>query len=112
MGKGAEGIKAMGKKGKSLMMFVTVSGDPTESESAEITGLWQSSLFNANLQCTRYMMESNKAIFMVDDGSKAYEMKDFLVRQDRCLEVTIDQEIFPGLVAKSEHKKEDKKKEL
>jgi vacuolar-type H+-ATPase catalytic subunit A/Vma1 len=99
---GPEGVKSMSKKGKTLMMFVTVAGTPTDRETEELTALWQSSLFNANLQTTRYVMESNKAIFMVDDGSKAYEIKDFLVRQENCLEVVIDQETYPGIYAKED----------
>lgn len=36
------------------MMFVTVSGNPTEKETEEITSLWQGSLFNANYDVQRY----------------------------------------------------------
>lgn len=91
------------------MMFVTVSGDPTEQETEEITALWQSSLFNANLQLTRYIMERDKAIFMVDDGATAFEIKDFLIKQERCLEVKIDNEIFKGVY---HDEKKDVKKEM
>lgn len=35
------------------MMFVTVSGNPTEKETEEITSLWQGSLFNANYDVQR-----------------------------------------------------------
>jgi hypothetical protein len=106
---GPEGVKSMSKKGKSLMIFVTVTGEPNERETEEITSLWQSSLFNANLQATRYIMESNKAIFMVDDGATAWEIKNFLIKQERCLEVLIDQETYPGLHAKKEEKKKSSK---
>ena len=44
----------MSKKGRPLMVFATVSGDPTEKETEEITGLWQGSLFNANFDIQRY----------------------------------------------------------
>lgn len=43
----------MSKKGRTLMVFATVSGDPTEKETEEITGLWQGSLFNANFDVQR-----------------------------------------------------------
>ena len=36
------------------MMFATVSGNPTEAETEEITGLWQSMLYNANIEITRW----------------------------------------------------------
>ena len=48
-----ESILKMTKKGKTLMMFVTVSGNPTEKETEEITSLWQGSLFNANYDVQR-----------------------------------------------------------
>lgn len=35
------------------MVFATVSGDPTEKETEELTGLWQGSLFNANYDIQR-----------------------------------------------------------
>ncbi len=104
-----DAIKSASKKGKALMIFVTVSSEPTEQETEKITSLWQSSLFNANLQTTRYIMESNKAIFMVDDGATAWEIKNFLVKQERCLEVTIDSEVFPGLNAKKSKSSDQKK---
>ena len=45
----------------------------------------------------RYMMDEGKAIFMIPDGSLAMQIKNFLVKQDRCLEVTVDSEVFPGI---------------
>ncbi|XP_010791382.1 LDLR chaperone MESD-like [Notothenia coriiceps] len=46
----------MSKKGKTLMVFATVSGEPTEKETEELTGLWQGSLFNANYDIQRYLL--------------------------------------------------------
>lgn len=51
-----ESILKMTKKGKTLMMFVTVSGSPTEKEMEEITSLWQGSLFNANYDVQRSVL--------------------------------------------------------
>lgn len=48
-----EELLKMSKKGRTLMVFATVSGDPTEKETEEITGLWQGSLFNANFDIQR-----------------------------------------------------------
>lgn len=95
-GKGKDEIQKLSKKGKSIMVFVTVSGKPARHEAEEITGLWQTSLFNAHYDVQRYMIEDNRAIFMLKDGSFAWEIKDFLVKQDRCYEVSIDNEIFDG----------------
>ncbi|XP_063952510.1 LRP chaperone MESD-like [Lytechinus pictus] len=94
--KNPESILQMSKKGKTLMMFVTVSGDPTQEEAETITQRWQDQLFNANFQLQRYMVDSNRAIFLLKDGALAWEMKNFLIDQDRCYEVTIDNKSYYG----------------
>lgn len=33
---------------------------------------------------------------MVSDGAKAWDIKDYLVTQDRCEEVTIEGKSYPG----------------
>ncbi|XP_014392406.1 PREDICTED: LDLR chaperone MESD isoform X3 [Myotis brandtii] len=91
-----ESILKMTKKGKTLMMFVTVSGSPSEKETEEITSLWQGSLFNANYDVQRFIVGSDRAIFMLRDGSYAWEIKDFLVSQDRCADVTLEGQVYPG----------------
>ena len=67
-----DNIMKMSKSGKPTMMFVSVSGNPTEKEATDITQIWQSSLFNANMDVQRYMVESNRAIFMVRYFRKTY----------------------------------------
>lgn len=48
-----EELLKLSKKGRTVMVFATVSGDPTEKETEEITALWQGSLFNANFDIQR-----------------------------------------------------------
>jgi len=88
--KNPEAFMQMSKKGKTLMMFVTVSGNPNPIELEEITQLWQTSLQNAHIDSQRFIIDSNRAIFMFKDGSKAWEAKKFLLQQDRCSELTIE----------------------
>lgn len=97
-----EELLKMSKKGKTLMVFATVSGQPSEKETEEITSLWQGSLFNANFDIQRFVVGSNRAIFMLRDGSYAWEVKDFLVGQDRCADVTVEGQVFPGKAAEKE----------
>lgn len=47
------------KKGRTLMTFVSVSGNPTSEETEEITKLWQSSLWNNHIQAERYLINLN-----------------------------------------------------
>ena len=44
----------------------------------------------------RYVVSDNRVIFMLKDGAVAWEVKDFLVQQDRCEEVTIEGKSYPG----------------
>ncbi|XP_029952909.1 LRP chaperone MESD-like [Salarias fasciatus] len=106
-----EELLKMSKKGRTLMVFATVSGDPTEKETEEITGLWQGSLFNANFDIQRFVVGSNRVIFMLRDGSMAWEVKDFLVSQDRCVDVTVEGQVFPGKAAKKDDAKYKKPNE-
>merc|ERR1712150_9045 len=93
------------KKQRTLMMFATVSGNPTEAETEQITQLWQSSLFNAHYEMQRYVVGSNRVLFMLKDGSKAWEIKSFLVTQERCELVTIEGQDFPGKGASADTEK-------
>lgn len=39
---------------------------------------------------------------MLRDGSMAWEIKDFLTSQERCADVTVEGQVFPGKAAKKE----------
>uniref|UniRef100_A0A8C4DIJ3 LRP chaperone MESD n=1 Tax=Dicentrarchus labrax TaxID=13489 RepID=A0A8C4DIJ3_DICLA len=107
-----EELLKMSKKGRTLMVFATVSGDPTEKETEELTGLWQGSLFNANFDIQRFVVGSNRVIFMLRDGSMAWEVKDFLVAQERCADVTVEGQVFPGKAAKKDDGKHKQQNEV
>lgn len=47
-------------------------------------------------------MGSNRVIFMLRDGSVAWEVKDFLVAQERCVDVTVEGQVFPGKAAEKD----------
>lgn len=42
------------------------------------------------------MVDVNRAIFMFRDGSQAWEAKNFLIEQERCESVTVENKVFPG----------------
>lgn len=42
---------------------------------------------------------------MLRDGSMAWEVKDFLVSQERCADVTVEGQVFPGKAAKKDDAK-------
>lgn len=101
------------KKGKTLMVFVKVTGEPTKQEAETITSIWQTGLWNSHIHCDRYPLDDNRFIFMFKDGSVAWEAKDFLIEQERCLEVTIEQKVYHGKYTeayKKEQEEESKSK--
>lgn len=100
--KNPEDLLKVSKKGRTLMTFVSVTGNPTRDEAEEITKLWQTSLWNNHIQAERYMVDDNRAIFLFKDGAQAWEAKDFLVDQERCKGVTIENKEYPGVHVKDE----------
>ena len=91
-----ENVLKLSKKGKTLMTFVNVKKSFTKDQTEDITKLWQSSLWNNHIQADRFLVDDNRAIFMFKDGSQAWEAKDFLVQQDDCQDVTIENKVYPG----------------
>jgi hypothetical protein len=45
---------------------------------------------------------------MLRDGSYAWEIKDFLVSQDRCADVTLEGQVYPGKGVGSKEKNKTK----
>ncbi|XP_052841652.1 LDLR chaperone boca [Drosophila gunungcola] len=100
--KNPEDLLKISKKGRTLMTFVSVTGNPTREEGDAITKLWQTSLWNNHIQAERYMVDDNRAIFLFKDGTQAWEAKDFLIEQERCKGVSIENKEYPGVHAKKD----------
>lgn len=115
-----ENILKLTKKGRTVMMFVSVAGKPSRDETESITKIWQSSLFNNHIQAERYLVDDDRAIFLFRDGAQAWEAKDFFVEQDNCKELTLESKTYYGKKFAQENgkengpspKKEGKKEEL
>ncbi|XP_073985149.1 LDLR chaperone boca isoform X2 [Rhodnius prolixus] len=108
-GSDPEDLLKLSKKGRTLMTFVVVDGNPTRDQSETITKLWQTSLWNNHIQAERYMIEDNRALFLFKDGSQAWLAKDFLIEQERCKEVVIESKSYPGkFVSKYSESERDK----
>lgn len=50
-----ESLLQQSKKGKTIMTFVTVSGNPTRNEAEDITKIWQTGLWNSQIQAEKYV---------------------------------------------------------
>lgn len=88
------------------MTFVSVDGNPSREEAETLTKLWQTSLWNNHIQAERYMVDDDRAIFMFKDGSQAWDAKDFLIQQERCKGVTIENKEYPGIFNKNKQKED------
>lgn len=51
-----ENLLRVSKKGRTVMAFVTVSDNPNRLQAEEITKVWQTSLWNANIQAEKYVI--------------------------------------------------------
>jgi len=91
-----EDILKESKKGQPLMIFANVAGNPTKAQTDKVSGLWQQSLQNAQIQVQRYIVSDNRVLFQVNDGSLAFQIKDYLVSQDTCEVVSFENMDFPG----------------
>ncbi|VVC29088.1 Mesoderm development candidate 2 [Cinara cedri] len=96
IGNDPDALLKLSKKGKTLMTFVKVSPKYSKDEVEKITKLWQSSLWNNHIQAERFMVDNNRAIFMYKDGSQAWEAKDFIIQQEDCVDVTIENQVYKG----------------
>ena len=54
------------------------------------------------LSMLRYIVADDRALFMLKDGSLAWDVKDFLITQPDCKLVEFDNQKFPGAGAKSD----------
>jgi len=105
--KNPEALLQATKKGKTLMVFVKVAGNPSKDEAETITSIWQTGMWNSHIHCDRYPLDDNRYIFMFKDGAVAWEAKDFLIEQDKCLEVTIEQKVYHGKHTEAYKKEQD-----
>ena len=92
------------KKGKPVMIFVGVRGTPDKVRTEEVSSRWMQSLQNAHIQTQRYVVADDRVLFMVEDGSLAWDVKDYLTTLTECTTVSFDQLSF--------NCKDDKKTEL
>jgi len=107
-----EALLQKSKKGKTVMAFVRVKGTPTKEETEQITSIWQTGLYNSHIHLDRYPLDDGRCIFMFKDGALAWEAKDFLIDQEQCQEVQIEQKVYHGKHTaeyKAEAKAEQKK---
>ncbi|XP_002155517.1 LDLR chaperone boca isoform X1 [Hydra vulgaris] len=91
-----EEILKASKKGQPLMIFANVAGNPSRKETETVSALWQTSLRNNQIQVQRYVISDNRVLFQLEDGSQAFEIKDYLTSLNTCESVSFENLNFPG----------------
>lgn len=94
--KDPEKLMIASKKGKTVMAFVTLAGNPTKRTTEDLTQRWQVGLGNNHMRCERFVIADNRAIFVFEDGSLAFDAKDFFIDQPEVKEYSIDSRVWRG----------------
>lgn len=92
-----EGILKASKKGRTVMAFVSMNGNPTRQETEQLSERYQASLRNTHVTLDRFVISDDRVIFMFKDGALAWEAKEYLVQQERVKDVTIENKVYPGI---------------
>lgn len=94
--KDPEKLMRASKKGKTVMAFATVANNPTKEETEMLTQRWQVGLTNSHMKCERFVISDDRAIFVFEDGSLAFEAKDYFLEQPELKEYAIDNKVWQG----------------
>lgn len=86
-----ESLLKSSKKGKPVMVFVGVRGDLDQAYTERVSARWMQSLQNAHIQVQRYIVAPDRVLFVVEDGSLAWDVKDYLTKLTECTTVSFDQ---------------------
>jgi len=117
------------KRQRTLMMFVDVlekdywlaKKEPrsrpwsTRKFAEDISAKWETMLHNSHeLGIMRFQPDDDQILFKLDDGSRAYAIKDFLVEQEEVIHVSIEKTSYYGkgdkIVNYKKHQSEKEKK--
>lgn len=94
--KDPEKLMMASKKGKTVMAFVSVANNPTKQETEKLTERWQVGLTNNHMKCERFVIADDRAIFVFEDGSLAFEAKNFFLDQPELKDYSIDNKVWQG----------------
>ncbi|KAI6212743.1 hypothetical protein M3Y94_00064800 [Aphelenchoides besseyi] len=94
----------LSKKGQAIMMFITVTegtdGKATRPFTDRMSQLWQSNLYNNHIDVQSYVVEDDRILFLFKDGSRAWEGRDYILKQPNCLDITLEGNTIPGAGSK------------
>lgn len=94
-----EAIRREAMRGRTVMVYVTMVGLPSEYDTRVTGQRWQMGLLNGSIRTELFVMGKGRVIVQTGQGERAVEIKDFLVQQPEVWSVRIDGKKFPGLGA-------------
>ncbi|KAJ1357704.1 hypothetical protein KIN20_015900 [Parelaphostrongylus tenuis] len=100
-GKSPEDFLKITKKGQTLFMFVNIRDPSSPAKKSRVftenyTELFRSMLANNHVVAETVIIDDDRAIFMFQDGSQAFEAKDVLLRQKQVTEITLEGRQYAG----------------
>ena len=87
------------------MMFIKLRGPTSKEQTDRISNRWAIGLLNGHIPVQRYVVSEDKVLFVVQEGSQAWDAKEYLVEQEDCIEVQLEQVPYPCKQSKEENKK-------
>ena len=90
-----QNLMKQSKKGKPMMIFVGVR-DAVDNQpyTEQVSSRWTNSLHNAHIPVQRYIVAPDRVLFMVEDGSLAWDIKNYLTTLTECTTVSFEQLSF------------------
>ncbi|CAF1018629.1 unnamed protein product [Didymodactylos carnosus] len=86
---------------ESLLHFMsTVCFNIPEKKKQEISQIWLFGLKNAFFDVTKYIIDDNRILLLLQDRSQVFEIKHFRIQQDRRKEAKFDDQPYCGKVTK------------
>lgn len=101
----------MTKKNQPVMIFVQMAAPTTRDETDKLSSRWAVGLLNGHIPTQRYIVNDDRVLYMIEEGSRAWDAKEYLVQQEECVDVTLEQVAYPCKGQKSTTKSKASKRE-
>ena len=91
-----EAIRRESMRGRTVMIYVTMVGLPSEYDTRSLGQRWQMGLVNGGIRTELFVLGKGRVIMQTAQGERAVDVKDFLVEQAEVWSVRVDGKQFPG----------------
>ena len=101
-----EAVRQEAMRGRTVMVYVTMVGLPSEYDTRMLGQRWQMGLMNGSIKTELFVLGKGRVIVQTNQGERTVEIKDFLVQQPEVWSVRVDGKQFPGQGAGAGEKEE------